>query len=287
MEESNIKIYKKRKRKIKKSIIILAIWILLFFCLTIYGLIKIILWFKDSQEIKRQIDDINDSIEVIELDNKESTEIINPPENKEDIYWDYTKLSLIDVNFKELLEKNSDTVGWLKIEGTNVNYPIVQTTDNSYYLTRDFNKKKNKGGWIFLDYRNNINNLNNNTIIYGHGLLNKAMFGSLKNTLKSTWYKNTDNHIIRLSTPTENTMWQIFSIYTISVTSDYLQINFSSDIEYLRFLTKLKKRSTNKFNTTINERDIILTLSTCDNNIGRLVIHAKLIKKEVDLTSKK
>ena len=90
--------------------------------------------------------------------------------------------------------------GWIKVDGTDIDYPFVQTTDNSYYLNHSFTKEENKSGWIFLDYRNNINNLDKNTIIYGHSRYDSSMFGSLRNALKKSWFNNTENREIHLYT---------------------------------------------------------------------------------------
>ena len=130
-----------------------------------------------------------------------------------------------------------------------------------------------------MDYRNNASNFDKNTILYAHGRLDGTMFSSLKNILKSSWYDNKDNYIIRLSTETENTLWQVFSVYRIPTTSDYIEINFKSDTEYLNLLNTLKKRSNFTFDTTLSEKDKILTLSTCYNNDDKVVMHAKLIKQ--------
>ena len=75
------------------------------------------------------------------------------------------------------------------MDETNINYPVVQTNDNEYYLGRAFDKSKNDAGWVFMDYRNDVNNLSDNTIIYGHGRLDKTVFGSLKNALKKVGKK--------------------------------------------------------------------------------------------------
>ena len=112
-------------------------------------------------------------------------------------------MNLLEVDFNELLRKNPDTVGWIEVKGTNINYPIVQTTDNSYYLNHAFDGSKNEAGWVFMDYRNDSVNFNQNTIIYAHSRLTGSMFGSLKKHLNSSWYTNKNNHIIRLSTPIE------------------------------------------------------------------------------------
>ena len=90
---------------------------------------------------------------------------------------------------------------------------------------------------------------------------------------------NTYNYIIKLSTEYQNTLWQIFSAYDIPTTSDYLKINFNSNESFVEFTNMLISRSEFNFNTTINENDHILTLSTCCNNSEKMVIHAKLIKK--------
>ena len=70
-------------------------------------------------------------------------------------------MNLIDVDFTELKQTNSDVIGWIQVNGTNINYPFVQTNDNSYYLTHAFNKSYNDAGWVFLDYRNNDTNNRN------------------------------------------------------------------------------------------------------------------------------
>jgi sortase B len=106
------------------------------------------------------------------------------------------------------------------------------------------------------------------------------MFGSLRNILTSNWINNKDNYVIKLSTEYENTLWQVFSCYKIPTTNDYLQINFNNN-EFAEFTKKLIDRSNYKFNTKVSNDDRILTLSTCYNNDDKVVLHAKLIKREV------
>lgn len=186
-----------------------------------------------------------------------------------------------DKVFEKLLEINPDTVGWLTLNNTNIDYPVVKQKDNNYYLKRDYYQNKNRHGWIFMDYRNNIDELDKNTIIYGHNLANQKMFGTLRYALNSYWYKKTKNQIITFNTTKENMRWQIFSIYTTPVVTDYLETEFKSDGDYLSFLTMLSKRSIYDFNQTFSADDKILTLSTCSNGTkNRLVVHAKLIKED-------
>lgn len=275
-EEKNIKKIKKYKLKKKKKLPLLIFFISLFF--VIISSFQIIKWTKDNKSTNKETNKITDNIKVKKTnkDTKlidQNTEIANS-----NPYWDFIKMKLIDVDLNELKKQNNETVGWIQVKGTNINYPFVQHSDNSYYLSHDFSKNKNNAGWLFLDYRNNINQINKNTIIYGHGRLDRTMFGSLKNIFKSDWLNDQNNYVIFISTEKENTMWQVFSTYRIKTTSDYLRINFQNDNDYQNFLDMITKRSEHNFNTPINTNDNILTLSTCYNNEKKVVLHAKLIK---------
>ena len=270
----------KIKKTRLKNILILIISLILLITLII-SIVNIVKWWIDSNNTNNQIEEIQNIVNVVEITDNDNTEIIeqeNIPKNNP--YWDYIKMNLINVDFNELKSINNQTVGWIQVNGTNINYPFVQTTDNNYYLTHSFNKSYNSAGWVFLDYRNNLQTLNKNTIIYAHGRTDKTMFGTLKNILTNDWINNTDNYVIKLSTEYENTLWQVFSAYHIPTTNDYLKINFNNNENFIEFTNMLINRSQFDFNTTINENDHILTLSTCYNSSEKMVIHAKLIKKE-------
>lgn len=273
---------KRKKKKLRFRKWVIVVFLLFFLSIFIFSAYKLYSWHNDNKEIETIADDVVKDTKVKEKEDTENTENINPPDNRDNDYWNYIKMSLLEVNFNELLTKNPDTVGWIQVKGTNINYPIVQTTDNSYYLNHAFDGSKNEAGWVFMDYRNDSVNFNQNTIIYAHSRLTGSMFGSLKNILNSSWYTNKNNHIIRLSTPTENTMWQVFSVYTIPKESYYITPNFNSNEAYQEFLNTMKSRSEVEFSAEVNTNDKILTLSTCKDNFGnRVVMHAKLIKKEL------
>lgn len=274
------------KIKLKwKNIILILIFLILFITLniSIYNIIK---WKLDSNKTNEEINTIQENANIEEVQDNKGTEIIKQAEKipKENTYWDYIKMNMIDVNFDNLKKINSDVVGWIKVNGTNINYPFVQSKDNKYYLTHSFSKSYNNAGWVFLDYRNN--NINNrNTIIYAHGRTDKTMFGTLRKVLNNGWINNTNNYVIKISTEKENSLWQIFSIYHIPTTNDYLQTEFKDEREYQRFLNILKNRSNHNFNTSITSNDTILTLSTCYNDSEKMVVHAKLIKKQKNTKS--
>lgn len=274
-------IYVKKKRlKVKWKNLFLILGFLASLIVFIICAFNISNWLKDSKDTTDQIEEIQEKVEVKEKEDTEQTEIIENDVPKTDPYWDFINMNLIDVDFSELKMLNSNTVGWIQVGGTNINYPFVQTTDNNFYLTHTFNNTYNDAGWVFMDYRNNISSLNRNTIIYAHGRYDNTMFGSLRNIFTSGWLDNTNNYVIKLSTESENTLWQVFSIYRIPTTNDYIQTKFNSDEEFLNFANMLLDRSTHDFGTTVTSNDNILTLSTCYNDEEKVVLHAKLIKRE-------
>ncbi len=253
-------------------------------------------WYVQGLKIKYLSNDIINSTDIIEkedTDNNNQTEPEPDPEEPTDNtggnnttvyypndYWDYMNVPFMEVNFTELLKKNPDTVGWIKVDGTKVNYPVVQAEDNDYYLSHAFNKRSNAGGWIFADYRVDFKNFGKNTIIYGHNMNNKTMFGSIPNMLYSGYLSNSSNYYIKISTPTSNTVWKVFSVYTIEPEVYYLKTNFRTE-PYDKFLNTLKSRSVYDFGIDVTTDDKILTLSTCDNTgTKRVAVHAKMINIE-------
>ena len=171
---------KKKKKRI--IFIIIGIIIIILICIMLYIILNN---FNDKKEISNSVNNINKKVIIEEVIEGEE---VNPPENKNDIYWDYLNYNMININFNELKSINDETVGWIQVNNTNINYPVVKHSDNEYYLKHQFDKSYNTAGWVFMDYRNNNNSFENkNTIIYGHALKNKAIFGSLKNTLEESW----------------------------------------------------------------------------------------------------
>lgn len=180
-----------------------------------------------------------------------------------------------------LLTINKDIIGFLKVNNTNINYPVVQAEDNIYYLKKNLNNEDDINGWVYMDYRNSDKILNDNTIIYGHNMYySGVMFGTLHKVLYSNWYNNEDNLTIEFDTMYESMKWKIFSIYTIPKTSDYLQVSFETPEEKLAYIKMEKNRSIKDFNVEVTENDYLLTLSTCTGDNDRLVVHAKLIQEQ-------
>lgn len=233
-------------------------------------------WYVQRLKINYLTKDILDSTAIIE---KEKKEIINKSEYTPNDEGKYANISYLSVNFDDLLAKNKETVGWIKVNNTNVNYSIVQHSDNEYYLKHDFNNRYNIYGWVYGDFRDDFEYFGTNTIMYAHNMTDRSMFGSLVWCLKESWYTNEENMYIKMSTPKTNTIWKIFSIYTINPEVYYLKTYFESDKEHTIFLNTLKNRSIYDFQEDVSSDDKIITLSTCtDDGTKRIVIHAKMVK---------
>ena len=247
---------RKKNKRYKKVILNIIIYMILLFVL-IYSGIKIFKWYNDKTNNNKIAEQIKSTVIV---------EDKNEDENKEE----YT------VDFKKLKEQNNETVAWIKVNNTNVEYPVLRATNNSFYLNHSFDKSKNSAGWIFADYRNKFDGTDKNIIIYGHNMRDDSMFGSLKNILNSAWYDNEENTNITLYTENEKSIYKVFSIYKIESEDYYIKTEFSNDNEFEKFIETLKKRSIKNFNIDISKEDSILTLSTCaNNNKYRVVLHAK------------
>ena len=230
---------------------------LVFFIALIFSIIYVVKWYMDSKQNEILEENISEAITVENIENPTKTEY--------------------KVDFEKLKSVNNQVVAWLKVKGTQVEYPVVQTKDNSYYMNRNLEKKYNVGGWIFADYKNKFDGTDKNIVIYGHNVRDKSMFGSLKIILEKEWYENSKNHIIDFITEKEKQKYQVFSVYKIEREDYYINTEFKEN-EFANFVDTIKSRSIKDFNIDVSNEDTILTLSTCaDNNKYRVVLHAKRI----------
>lgn len=248
-----------RRRKIKS--IILTILEIIFIGLIIYSSINIYKWWKDNRNNKKLIEKAANAVTVVN----------NNDENEKQKY---------KVDFNQLKNTNEDVVGWLKVNGTDVEFPVVQTSDNEYYLNHSLDKSVNGAGWIFVDYRNELDGSDKNIVIYGHNRRDNSMFGTLKNILEEDWYDNDDNKIVYFITEDNYTEYEVFSVYQTESEDYYITTDFNSD-EFGEFIQNIKSRSENNFEVDVDASDEVLTLSTCaNNNKYRVVLHAKKVKSE-------
>ena len=241
----------------KKRILNIVIYLILFLILICSGF-KLYFWYKDKKNNDETIEQLKNNVKLEKIKNDNSN-------NEKYI-----------VDFKKLKSENSDVVAYIKVNNTNIEYPIVKTSNNNFYLNHSFDKSKNSRGWIFADYKNKFDNTDKNIVIYGHNMRDGSMFGSLKNILNEEWYNNTENMNITFLTENGNYIYKVFSIYKIESEDYYIKTDFSTDNEYQKFLNIIKERSIKNFVVKVNVDDKILTLSTCaNNNKYRVVLHSK------------
>ena len=214
------------------------------------------------------------------VDGETRTVYINSPEAD---YW---------------ISKNPDYVGYIYIDGTNVNYPIVQRTTEEYkefYLKHNFLGQEAKAGAIFLDYRCIMGgeNQSTNMVIYGHNMQDESMFGQLKKYRDNEDYYR-KHPIIQVSSRYETSLYKIFSVFLedVSVTNSeqfqyYNQIGFNSEEEFYAYANGCKQRSIISNDVDVKYGDKLVTLSTCSSVFGssgdgRLVIVGRRVRPDED-----
>lgn len=251
-------------------------------CVFLFSSTQIGLWLYENYMSKKT----NDTLAKISNANENTKENLFEPDtsssSSEQKPIDINKIKFLTTDISELKKLNADTIGWIKMLDCNIDYPVVQTDNNDYYLSHDFNRVETRAGWIFGDYRCDFNRFSFNTIIYGHARYDYSMFGGLTYTVGEWWYKDLKNHFIWLNTEYDKTVWQIFSIYEVDPEKFYYwKTDFSGTEDYISFLQEIKAKNqipTLKYDVTPNDK--ILTLSTCRGSKNRLVVHAKLVKIE-------
>lgn len=239
------------------------------------------------------------------IDNNTSTDIISVEDNDLEKRWQEIRAKYPDVNFPEgmlidyanLYAKNQDFAGWISIANTNIDIPVVKTNDNSYYLKHDFLKNDTKYGCSFVDYRNNLKTLDDNTIIYGHHMRDNMLFAQLENYKSFDGYKNSP--VIEFNTLYSKQKWKVFAVF---VTNDsrsddngymfnFIVPNFHTRESYASYIDALKERSLYNTGVDVKTDDKILTLSTCDYDFdnARLVVVARMVRpgesENVDVSS--
>lgn len=179
----------------------------------------------------------------------------------------------------DLYNINNDYMGWININDTPIDYPIMKGNDNEFYLTRDFNKQHLTSGSIFMDYRNE-GFQDRNTVIYGHHMRDGSMFGSLKKYEYADYFEK--NKYIHIKTKNnKNLIYEIFAVYVTTANDiESISINFSNDGEFNSYIQDIFSKSIYDINIKIKNTDKILTLATCSYEFdnARLIIHAKLIE---------
>ncbi|MDR2357418.1 MAG: class B sortase [Oscillospiraceae bacterium] len=181
-----------------------------------------------------------------------------------------------EVDFEGLRGVNPDFTAWLLCVGTNVNYPVVHGADNTYYLTHLFDHRQNGSGSLFIDSRNSLGFADRNTIIYGHNMRNHSMFWTLTRYRDQSFFNA--HPTFRLLTPDGDYEIQLFAGYVASTSNEAWRIRFSSDDDFLEWISATKGYSAFSSDVSVEAGDRVVTLSTCayDFDDARYVLFGKL-----------
>lgn len=248
-------------RKLKNYIQIICIIIFIIsICIIIYYFYNSS---RNKQEYKKVLNDIKVDEELV---TEEKTERI--------------------LQVEELKKENQDIVGWIEIEGTNISYPVVQGTDNQYYIKHTYKKEYSNDGSIFLDKSYDWNLPSTNLLIYGHNNKNGIMFQELLKYKEESFYK--EHPTIRFTNINEDCQYEIISVFYSrvyyknekNVFRYYYFINAENEEEYNNYIEESKKASIYDTGITAIFGEQLLTLSTCEysQEDGRFVIVAKKVK---------
>lgn len=231
------------------NIILVAIIIV---CLSIIGY-KYYNYNKDDK-LNSEIQDLQPVInEASDSDNNSSGENDGQDQSKEGNYVN-------SANEEELKSINSDYKMWIQIENTNINYPVVQSSDNDYYLKHNFRKESNISGTVFIESANDIDN-DKNIILYGHNMRNGTMFNNITNYKEESFF-NEDNKINIIM---NNTLYEyeVFSVYVKNVSEVNLAIGFASEDEFINYAYNESEESLYKKDVDFSAEDNLITLVTC------------------------
>lgn len=265
-----------KKQEIRRNLMIVAFSLVAIGCFAYFGIYyyQNIRTANDMEHLA-QIKEQNKTPGLAFLtDNEEENENADGEDTPPEVLEDY----------KTLLNMNKDLIGWLKIADINIDYPVMQTNDNTYYLEHNFDNKYDKNGCLFLDYQCDVINRNTNLIIYGHNMQSGKMFGSLSKYSSEEYYK--EHPRFEFDTIYEKGAYEIVYVFRSKIYNEdavvfkyYQFLDVQSEKEFNSNMTEMAKISLYNTGITPQYGDELLTLSTCDyqEDHGRFVIVARKI----------
>ncbi len=246
-------------RKLKKKVVIVIYDLLIIICL-VGILVTLFIVFKEN-EYQNEADQNYQELRSYRV-------ISNHDNGAEGTKIDLDSLSRI----------NPDSVGWIGNDGIEIDYPIVQAKDNDYYLNHLFTLEKNKLGAIFMDYRNQNDFSDQNTIIYGHNMKDGSMFSSLTHYKQQNYFDLNPNILIE----SKDSKYRVDFFAGVIVDGSYesVRFTFKDDEDYLNYIDSLIKHSTFTSDVKISSNDRIVSLVTCsyEYNNARFALYGKLVE---------
>ncbi|MGN1331002.1 MAG: class B sortase [Clostridia bacterium] len=250
-EDANAKRMPKVRRKIKFRKVLLLVLLIIFFASSSI----VVSWYVRTSNAAKKYENI--ATQVLLIGKKDAN----------------AESNFDTVNFQELKSINADAVAWIKIEGTTINYPVLQTTNNEYYLNNDIYKKADQCGSIYMDYQNDKRLVDKNTVIYGHHIKRGIMFADLEKICAGELGNDVDIYIY---TPEKSMKFKVFSAYK-NIPEEYSINTEITEKEYGQFVETLKNKSEKEFVGNPDKSNQIITLSTCDKSgKERILVHAEL-----------
>lgn len=259
----------------------LIVFLVLVFCIAAVVFGKSLWEYHEGEEIYES------ALEFV-VETEPATETETEAENEEEEVKEEKKVSDApvstvkrthsNIDFASLQAVNEDVFGWIQIFGTQVDYPLLDADDTQYYLKRTYDHRRSAYGSIFLEPRNSALMNEKHIVIYGHNMVNRAMFGSLV-SYKNQGYAN-EHNTITICMPGRDLTYRVFSAYTASVDSPTYRLKFGNDGSFEEMIAHMKENSMIQSDITPKAGDQILTLSTCTpagHKNYRFVVNAVLV----------
>ena len=269
----------KTKKYISNSVKIKYIIIFSIYIILLLSIIISVIYIINSFSLKKEAEEESNLINTIEVDENKITKV-------------ETERML---QVQSLKTENPDIVGWLEIKGTNVSYPVLQGSDNEFYMTHNYKKEKSKNGSIFLSKDYDWNLPSANLLIYGHNMQNGTMFEELLKYADYNFY--VQHPIINFTTVDEDAEYEIISVFKSrvyykseqNVFRYYYFINAETEDEYNEFVSNAKNASLYNIDANATYGDQLITLSTCSYHVkdGRFAVVGRKISSDIGDTQKR
>lgn len=272
MQEQIIEILKKKERKRK-----ILMTVCVFLCIISFGYLGA--YYQVSAKSAREFEELSAL-------KKAGAWAVNSGNKKVEVHLTDKDTPIPDIlpEYKKIHQKNQKLIGWVKIDDTIIDYPVMQTVNNEYYLDHNFNQEEDRNGCIFMDYQCDVIKGCDNMILYGHHMKSGKMFGTLNKYSEESYYE--EHPIIQFDTIYEKGKYQVMYVFRSKVYSEedvtfkyYQFINAASEMEFNSYLNEMAALSLYDTGVVASYGDKLLTLSTCDyqEKKGRFVVVAKKI----------